>query len=44
MLLDRYHSDTFKFHGEEANKAKEMGKDSYLFEAYQRAKLNGLKL
>lgn len=44
MLLDRYDSDTFKFNGEEANKVKEMGKGSYLFEAYERAKLNGLKL
>ena len=44
MLLERYSSDTFKFNGEEANKVKDMEKGSYLFEAYERAKLNGLKL
>lgn len=45
MLLERYDSDTFKFNGEEAKKVKEsLDKGCYLFEAYERAKLNGLKL
>jgi hypothetical protein len=44
MLLERYNNGSFEFNGEEAKKVKDMGKGSYLFEAYERSKQNGLKL
>ena len=43
MLLDRYGNGSFEFNGEEASKIKEFD-GTFLSEAYQRAKLNGLKL
>jgi len=45
MLLDRYSNGSFEFNGEEAKKVKEtLDKGCYLYEAYERAKSNKLKL